>query len=143
MAFYNWQFFLLLAVTLTAGFNVLIKLSADKIQPVLGFVIMQAAAFIVSLIILGMLKDKIDINLGKQGLLLSVAAGVLIAIVNISIYYMYHLGGTLSVAGVIGRLAPALLVFVIGLIFFAEGFSYQKLIGFIFSMVGIFLLMKK
>ena len=82
-------------------------------------------------------------SLGKQGVWLSLAAGVLIAIVNVSVYYMYHLGGTLSVAGVIGRLAPALMVFIIGLIFFAEGFSYQKLIGFVTAMVGIYLLVKR
>ena len=143
MSLYSWQFFLLLSVVLTAGFNVLVRLSADKIQPILGFVMMQGAAFIVSLIMLGMLKDKIDMSLGKQGVWLSLAAGVLIAIVNVSVYYMYHLGGTLSVAGVIGRLAPALMVFIIGLIFFAEGFSYQKLIGFVTAMVGIYLLVKR
>ena len=143
MSLYSWPFFLLLAVSLTAGFNVLVRLSADKIQPILGFVIMQGAAFLVSLIIFGVLKDKIDVSFGKQGLWLSIAAGVLIAIVNVSIYYTYHLGGTLSVAGVIGRLAPALLVFIIGLVFFAEGFSYQKLVGFVLAMAGVFLLVKK
>jgi drug/metabolite transporter (DMT)-like permease len=143
MVFYSWQFFLFLAVTLTAGFNVLIKLSGDKIQPVLGFVVMQGAAFLLSLLLLYILKDKVDTYYTKSGFWISVAAGVLIAIVNLSIYYMYHLGGTLSVAGVIGRLAPALLVFIIGLVFFSEGFSYQKVLGFACSMLGIYLLIKK
>lgn len=88
-----------LAAVMFGLYNVLIKLSADHIQAVLGAVVLQLVAALVGLGLLAYLHwgTPTELSISGRGLLLSALAGVAIGVVEIASFAIYGRGLAVAV----------------------------------------------
>jgi drug/metabolite transporter (DMT)-like permease len=140
----NWYYLVFIAVIGTSAFSAFVKLSHGKIDPILGTVLLQFAAFILVALYYGGKRSSLDsaVVWTSAGVIYSLLAGVFIVIANLCIFYIYHYGAPLSIAAPMMRVGSMILVVLIGIFLFKENLDHTKILGLILSITGIYLLAK-
>lgn len=129
----------------TTLFQLLIKISDTKIEPITGTVIMQLAALLAVLGVFffkGLHKQFGDVQLLSLGVGYAVLAGATIGMVNMCIYLMYNAGAPFSLSSGITRAGPLVLSVILGVLLLKEKINIMEFSGILLSIAGIILIIK-
>lgn len=137
-----------LALVLTVSFNIVYHISQKSVpgqaNPIVATIATYVAALVVTLAMLPFADTKNNIftelrELNWAPWLVGVAA------VGIEIGFLlaYRYGWNISLAAVTSNVTVALLLLPIGLFFFKEEISFQKLSGIFLCIAGLVLIIKK
>ncbi len=78
-----------------------------------------------------------------KGILFSVVAGISFSLLDLELVMMHRVGGTISVGLPLIRITTALILVVVGIVFFAEHLDAVKLSGIVCCCTGIYLMCRK
>lgn len=136
-----------LLLTIIAGIfqgigDFLVKLSSNKISPQIGAIVLLISATIPPTAYFLITKNFKGAMITKQGLALSILAGIFIGIGVTIFYIVFSRGGLLSVISPVTRTSIIVVSFLLGLIFLHEQLVLTKIIGFILAISGIFFLFR-
>ncbi len=134
---------LLLTVGATTLYHISQKSVSAQVNPMLSVTVNYITALVVSLLILpfypgtSLRASWRDLNWA------SVAVGVAIVGIELGFVVAYRAGWRISVASLIANVATALLLLVVGLVFFREHLSARNAVGIGLCVAGLGLVMYK
>lgn len=118
--------------------NLFIKMATGKISSVLGALFVYLGGLFTVLVLFPFLGEKVSI--GKQGVLLALAAGAVSILASIAWFRMYKLGAPISTATVITLLSIMVLSTIFGVIFFQEKITIRFILGIFFAIIALYFL---
>ena len=137
----SWFLYALWAALLYGLHQVFTKLAAERISDGLGGFVVEASAALTILLYLAMLWlfGKWDQKGTGSGVMYSLLTGLCVGIGTIMFFLLFQKGGPLSAVPMVLAGGAALMA-LIGLLFFKESFSWQRIAGIILSIAGLILL---
>ncbi|MDL2293931.1 EamA family transporter [Ruminococcaceae bacterium OttesenSCG-928-D13] len=133
---------LVMAVTSTVFYHVLLKRIPPQVNPVAalaGTYLVAALACILAFPLFksegGLLQNLKDAKVGNLVLL-----GVAIAGIELGVLYAYRLGGAVSKLSLVINTLVALVLVVVGLVFYKEHLSAGNIIGIVLCLGGALLI---
>ncbi len=140
-----WIVYALLTIVFYVAFDFFLKKSAGIINDYLAIVIINALALAPALLVYLWLKlGGREIYATKEGFIFSLLAGVSVGLASLSFIKVFSVGGAgLSLGSPVVRVGMVLGALLIGIFVLKESVSTKQIIGFILSVIGVYLLMFK
>lgn len=132
---------LVLAIVSAAIYHLSMKMLPATVNPFLPLAVAYALALVVCLAGLFLWPEGSRSFSSLNLSVLGVAVGVLG--IEVGFLFAYRLGWSVGYAALIANVATALILLPIGLIYFRDHLTPQKIAGVAFSLVGLGLLFKK
>lgn len=119
------------------------KLAAERISDGLGGFVVEASAALTILLYLAWLRFGGTWNQTSSapGVFYSVLTGICVGVGTIFFFVLFQKGGPLSAVPMILAGGAALMA-VAGVLFFKEPISWQRIVGIVMAIAGLFLLRK-
>jgi transporter family protein len=138
-----WFFYAVGAALLYGAHQIFTKLAAEKISDGLGGFVVEGSAALTILIYLGWLKFGGHWNQtwSGTGLFWSLLTGICVGVGTIFFFLLFQKGGPLSAVPMILAGGGALMALA-GIFAFREPASWQRLLGILLALTGLFLLKK-
>jgi bacterial/archaeal transporter family protein len=139
----GWFWYALAAAILYGAHQIFTKLAADRIGEGLGGFVVEATAALSILVYLAFLwlASRWSQQSSAQGIFYSVLTGICVGAGTIAFFLLFQKGGPLSaVPGILA--AGAAMMAIAGIVFFHETPSWQRLVGVVLAIAGLFLLRK-
>lgn len=138
-----WFWYAVAAAVLYGAHQIFTRMAADHIGEGLGgFVVEATAAFsILCYLAFLWLANRWDQKSNLHGIVYSVLTGVCVGAGTIAFFLLFQKGGPLSSVPAI-LAAGAAIMAIAGILFFHETPSWQRLVGVVFAIIGLFLLRK-
>ena len=136
-----WFWYAVLAAVLYGAHQIFTRLAAERIGEGLGGLIVEASAALSILIYLAILwfGGKWNQKFSGAGFNYSLLTGICVGAGTIAFFLLFQKGGPLSaVPGILA--AGAAIMAVAGILFFHETPSWQRLLGVVLAIAGLFLL---
>jgi len=139
----EWFWYAIGASILYGMHQVFTRMASDRIgDGIGGFVVEGTAAltillYLVSLYVSGRWNQPIS----STGVFYSVLTGICVGVGTVFFFLLFQKGGPLSAVPMI-LAGGASLMAVVGIFFFKESASWQRLLGIVLSIAGLFLLRK-
>lgn len=138
----NWLPTALLTIVFYSFFDLFVKLTAGKINDNLAAAIMNIVSFVVAMgWFLIRMQFGEQANVTKLGLTYSIIAGVFVGLASIFFIRMFALGTNLSIGVPLIRVGMVIMSAVLGILLLKEGVSLKFGVGFILSLLGLYLVM--
>jgi transporter family protein len=138
-----WFWYAVVAAVLYGAHQIFTKLAADRIGEGLGgFVVETTAAFSILVYLAFLwLAGRWNQESSAQGIIYSVLTGICVGVGTIAFFLLFQKGGPLSSVPAILAGGAAMMA-IAGILFFHERPSWQRLLGVVLAIVGLFLLRK-
>jgi len=138
----NWLSTALLTIVFYSLFDLFVKLTAGKINDNLAAAIMNIVSFVVAMgWFLIRMQFGEQANVTKLGLTYSIIAGVFVGLASIFFIRMFALGTNLSIGVPLVRVGMVIMSAVLGIFLLKEGVNLKFGVGFILSLLGLYLVM--
>jgi transporter family protein len=139
----TWFWYAAAAALLYGAHQIFTRLAADHIGEGLGgFVVEATAALSILLYLLFLsLMGRWNQQSSAQGIVYSVLTGVCVGAGTIAFFLLFQKGGPLSSVPAILAGGAAIMA-IAGILFFREAPSWQRILGVVFALIGLFLLRK-
>src|SRR5436305_12145866 len=139
----TWFWYAVVSAILYGAHQIFTRLAAERIGEGLGGFIVEASAALSILIYLGVLwfGGRWNQKFSAAGFNYSVLTGICVGAGTIAFFLLFQRGGPLSAVPAILAGGAAIMA-IAGILFFQETASWQRLLGVIFAIVGLFLLRK-
>src|SRR5205807_3221305 len=139
----SWFWYAVVAAVLYGAHQIFTRLAAERIGDGLGGFIVEASAALSILIYLAFLwlANRWNQQSTPQGILYSVVTGVCDGAGTIAFFLLFQRGGPLSAVPAI-LAGGAAIIAIAGILFFHEAASWQRVVGVLFAIIGLFLLRK-
>jgi transporter family protein len=139
----TWFWYAVGAAILYGMHQIFTKLASKGISDGLGGFVVEATAAlsIVAYLVWLYLFGKWDQKASASGMWYSVATGVCVGAGTILFFLLFQKGGPLSAVPMVLAGGAALMA-VAGILFFKETVSWQRILGIVLSLAGLFLLKK-
>jgi len=138
----NWLSTALLTIVFYSLFDLFVKLTAGKINDNLAAAIMNIVSFVVAMgWFLIRMQFREQANVTKLGLTYSIIAGVFVGLASIFFIRMFALGTNLSIGVPLVRVGMVIMSAVLGIFLLKEGVNLKFGVGFILSLLGLYLVM--
>jgi transporter family protein len=139
----DWFWYAIAAAVLYGAHQIFTKLASDKIGDGLGGFVVEATAALTILGYLLYLKvaGQWHQNFSSAGVGFSVVTGICVGAGTIVFFVLFQKGGPLSAVPMILAGGAAIMA-VAGIFFFKEQISVSRVLGVVFSIVGLLLLRK-
>jgi bacterial/archaeal transporter family protein len=136
-----WFWYAIGAAVLYGLHQVFTKLASDRIGDGLGgFVVEGTAALTILVYLAGLyLSGQWNQQSSAAGVVYSMLTGLCVGVGTVFFFLLFQKGGPLSAVPMILAGGAALMA-VVGLLFFKESASWQRLLGIALSIAGLFLL---
>ena len=136
-----WFWYAVVAAVLYGAHQIFTKLAADRIGEGLGGFVVEATAALSILVYLAFLwlANRWNQQSSAQGIFYSVLTGVCVGAGTIAFFLLFQKGGPLSAVPVILAVGAAIMA-IAGIVFFREPASWQRLLGILLAIAGLFLL---
>jgi transporter family protein len=136
-----WFWYAVIAAVLYGAHQIFTRLAADHIGEGLGGFVVEASAALSILIYLAILwfAGRWNQKFTGTGLNYSLLTGVCVGAGTIAFFLLFQKGGPLSAVPAILAGGAAIMA-IVGVLFFHETPSWQRLLGVAFAIVGLFLL---
>ena len=137
----SWKIFAVLYTLGVTGYAIGAKFSGGRISPLLGVLIMTVCSLLI--IISFLIYTKIyggQFTYNRYGVEAAIFAGASIAIADIALFFMYARGAELSIAGVVTEVISIAVIVLVGILFLKEPLTLPKMLGLVFSAIGIIFL---
>lgn len=138
-----YVFSIVLIVASNILYNVCQKSTPESANPFSSLIVTYLTASIITVItFLFYYTDKSFIQSLEELNWTSVVLGV--AIVGLELGYLlaYRSGWNISVGSLVANILLAIMLIPVGMLFYQEGFSFNKTLGIVFCMIGLLLLNK-
>lgn len=132
---------LLLAVGATTLYHIAQKSVSPQVNPMLSVTVNYVTALLVSLLILPFYPGQTLRASWKHLNWASVAVGVAIVGIELGFVVAYRAGWRITVASLVANVSTALLLVVVGLVFFREHLSGRSALGIVLCIAGLGLVM--
>src|SRR5437667_7001527 len=138
-----WFWYAVVAAILYGAHQIFTKLAADRIGEGLGGFVVEATAALSILLYLAFLwlASRWNQQSSAQGIFYSVLTGICVGAGTIAFFLLFQKGGPLSSVPAILAGGAAIMA-IAGILFFHEAPSWQRLIGVVLAIAGLFLLRK-
>ena len=138
-----WFWYAVVAAVLYGAHQIFTRLAADRIGEGLGGFVVEATAALSILLYLAFLwlASRWNQQSSVQGIFYSVVTGICVGAGTIAFFLLFQKGGPLSSVPAILAGGAAIMA-VVGILFFNEAPSWQRLTGVAFAIIGLFLLRK-
>ena len=137
----TWFYYAIGAAVLYGLHQVFTKMASERISDGLGGFVVEATAALTILIYLAALwfGGKWNQTSSGPGVLYSVLTGVCVGVGTILFFLLFQKGGPLSAVPMVLAGGAALMA-VVGILFFRESPSWQRILGVVLSIAGLFIL---
>jgi bacterial/archaeal transporter family protein len=138
-----WFWYAVAAAILYGAHQIFTKLAADRIGEGLGGFVVEATAALSILVYLAFLwlANRWNQQSSAQGIFYSVLTGFCVGVGTIVFFLLFQKGGPLSAVPAILAGGAAIMAMA-GFLFFRESPSWQRLLGVVLAIAGLFLLRK-
>jgi transporter family protein len=138
-----WFWYAVVAAVLYGAHQIFTRLAADRIGEGLGGFIVEASAALSILIYLAILwfSGRWSQKFSGVGLNYSLLTGICVGAGTIAFFLLFQRGGPLSAVPAILAGGAAIMA-IVGIVFFHEAPSWQRIMGVAFAVIGLFLLRK-
>jgi bacterial/archaeal transporter family protein len=138
-----WFWYAVVAAVLYGAHQIFTRMAADHIGEGLGGFIVEATAALSILLYLAFvsLLSRWNQQSSAQGIFYSVLTGICVGAGTIAFFLLFQKGGPLSSVPAILAGGAAIMA-IAGILFFGEALSWQRIIGIVFAIIGLFLLRK-
>ena len=139
----DWFWYAVVAAVLYGAHQIFTRMAADHIGEGLGGFVVEATAavFILCYLVFLWLASRWNQQASAQGIFYSVLTGVCVGAGTIAFFLLFQKGGPLSSVPAILAGAAAIMA-IAGILFFREAPSWQRIVGVVFAIIGLFLLRK-
>ncbi|HEU5247325.1 MAG TPA: EamA family transporter [Candidatus Udaeobacter sp.] len=136
-----WFWYAVLAAVLYGAHQIFTRMAADHIGEGLGGFVVEATAALSILLYLVFLSliSRWNQQSSAQGIFYSVLTGVCVGAGTIAFFLLFQKGGPLSSVPAILAGGAAIMA-IAGVLFFHETLSWQRLLGVVLAITGLFLL---
>jgi transporter family protein len=138
-----WFWYAVVAAVLYGAHQIFTRMAADHIGEGLGGFVVEATAavFIMCYLIFLWLASRWNQQSSAQGIFYSVLTGICVGAGTIAFFLLFQKGGPLtSVPAILA--GGAAIMAIAGIVFFREAPSWQRILGVVFAIIGLFLLRK-
>ena len=137
----TWFWYAVVAAILYGAHQIFTRLASERIGDGLGGFVVEASAALSILLYLGMLwfGGRWNQKFSAPGFNYSVLTGICVGAGTIAFFLLFQKGGPLSAVPAILAGGAAIMA-VVGIFLFNETVSWQRLLGVMFAIVGLFLL---
>jgi transporter family protein len=138
-----WFWYAVIAAVLYGAHQIFTRIAADHIGEGLGGFVVEATAAlsILSYLAFLWLANRWDQKSSLNGIVYSVLTGICVGAGTIAFFLLFQKGGPLSSVPAILAGGAAIMA-VAGILFFREPPSWQRIVGIVFAVIGLFLLSK-
>ena len=138
-----WFWYAVVAAILYGAHQIFTRMAADHIGEGLGGFVVEATAavFILCYLVFLWLASRWNQQASAQGIFYSVLTGVCVGAGTIAFFLLFQKGGPLSSVPAILAGGAAIMA-IAGILFFREAPSWQRILGVVFAIIGLFLLRK-
>ena len=138
-----WFWYAVVAAVLYGAHQIFTRLAAERIGEGLGGFVVEASAALSILIYLGVLwlSGRWNQKFSAAGFNYSLLTGICVGAGTIAFFLLFQKGGPLSSVPAILAGGAAIMA-IAGILFFHETLSWQRLLGVVLAIVGLFLLRK-
>jgi transporter family protein len=138
-----WFWYAVVAAVLYGAHQIFTRMAADHIGEGLGGFVVEASAAFSILIYLGILwfSGRWNQKFNAAGFNYSLITGICVGAGTIAFFLLFQKGGPLSSVPAILAGGAAIMA-IVGIIFFREPPSWQRIAGVAFAIIGLFLLRK-
>jgi bacterial/archaeal transporter family protein len=138
-----WAWYAIAAAVLYGAHQIFTRLAADHIGEGLGGFVVETTAALSILVYLAALSflNRWNQQSSAQGILYSVLTGICVGAGTIAFFLLFQKGGPLSSVPAILAGGAAIMA-IAGILFFREAPSWQRIVGIVFAIIGLFLLRK-
>jgi bacterial/archaeal transporter family protein len=138
-----WFWYAVAAAVLYGAHQIFTRLAADRIGEGLGGFVVEASAALSILIYLVILclAGRWNQKFSGVGFSYSLLTGICVGAGTIAFFLLFQKGGPLSSVPAI-LAGGAAIIAIAGILFFREPPSWQRIVGVVFAIVGLFLLRK-
>jgi transporter family protein len=137
----SWFWYALVAAVLYGAHQIFTRLAADRIGEGLGGFVVEATAALSILVYLAFLwlTPRWNQKWSGEGIAYSVLTGICVGAGTIAFFLLFQRGGPLSAVPAILAGGAAIMA-VAGILFFHETPSWQRIVGVMLAIAGLFLL---
>jgi transporter family protein len=138
-----WFWYAVVAAVLYGAHQIFTRMAADHIGEGLGGFVVEATATLSILLYLAFLwlASRWDQKSSLSGIVYSLLTGVCVGAGTIAFFLLFQKGGPLSSVPAILAGGAAMMA-IAGILFFHEAPSWQRIVGVVFAIIGLFLLRK-
>ena len=138
-----WFWYAVVAAVLCGAHQIFTRMAADHIGEGLGGFVVEASAAFSILIYLGILwfSGRWNQKFSAAGFNYSLITGICVGAGTIAFFLLFQKGGPLSSVPAILAGGAAIMA-IVGILFFREPPSWQRIAGVAFAIIGLFLLRK-
>jgi transporter family protein len=138
-----WFWYAVVAAVLYGAHQIFTRMAADHIGEGLGGFVVEATAALSILLYLVFLSlmSRWNQQSSTRGIFYSVLTGICVGAGTIAFFLLFQKGGPLSSVPAILAGGAAIMA-IAGILFFREAPSWQRIIGVVFAIIGLFLLRK-
>jgi bacterial/archaeal transporter family protein len=138
-----WFWYAVVAAVLYGAHQIFTRMAADHIGEGLGGFVVEASAAFSILIYLGILwfSGRWNQKFSAAGFNYSLLTGMCVGAGTIAFFLLFQKGGPLSSVPAILAGGAAIMA-IVGILFFREPPSWQRIAGVAFAIIGLFLLRK-
>src|SRR5438309_12069214 len=139
----GWFWYALVAAILYGAHQIFTKLASDRISDGLGGFVVEASAALTILLYLLFLRfsGRWNQSASMPGINYSILTGLCVGAGTIAFFLLFQKGGPLSAVPAILAVGAAMMA-IAGILFFHEAPSWQRLLGIVLAIAGLFLLRK-
>ncbi len=136
-----WFWYAVVAAVLYGAHQIFTRMAADHIGEGLGGFVVEATAAlsILGYLVFLSLMSRWNQQSSAQGIFYSVLTGICVGAGTIAFFLLFQKGGPLSAVPVILAGGAAIMA-IVGILFFREAASWQRLLGIGLAIAGLFLL---
>src|SRR5262245_710047 len=138
-----WFWYAVVAAVLYGAHQIFTRMAAERVGEGLGGFIVEATAALSILIYLAILwlGGRWNQKFSGAGFNYSLLTGICVGAGTIAFFLLFQKGGPLSSVPAILAAGAAIMAFA-GILFFHETLSWQRLLGVVLAIIGLFLLRK-
>lgn len=141
---FMYVFSIVLIVSSNILYNISQKSTPENANPFSSLLITYLTAIILTIIAFQFYKtDKGIFQSFKELNWTSLALGVSIVGLEFGYLMAYRSGWNISIGSLVANIILAIMLIPIGVLFYKEGFEFNKILGVAFCMVGLILINKK
>jgi uncharacterized membrane protein len=141
----EWLIFAVVTAVCYGFFDFFVKKAAGNIDDGLGAMVINLFAFLVMLIYV--IYEKVvrhsELTFNREGMLWSIAAGLIVGLLSITFIKMFAAGTNLSLGIVVVRVGAVLVGVALAIFILHEKLTAAQVLGFVMAIAGLGLVLIK
>ncbi|HEY1096641.1 MAG TPA: EamA family transporter [Alphaproteobacteria bacterium] len=140
----SWLAWCLVVIVSSVNYQTSMKIFSGRLPIFVYTTIASVSMLVISLIALAMTYKPDDLAaLNQKNVLLALWLGIACFMIEFGFYFLYKNNAPISLARMITLAGSAIILLLIGILFFKERLTLNQIIGMLFSMLGLIMIIRK